>query len=139
MDTTIGSSQKIVHKAGEDYLEAILILASSKGAVRSIDVANFLNYSKPSVSRAVSVLKEAGYLMMDKDHFLYLTEEGKTIAEKIYERHRFFTDFLIRVGVDSETAERDACQMEHAISAKSFEKLKEFLENHTHQMEMPKL
>ena len=114
------------HKAGEDYLEAILVLANSKGFVRSIDVANLLEFSKPSVSRAVSVLKEAGYITVDENHYLFLTDSGRKIAEEIYERHRFFTDFLTKIGVDPIIAEEDACQMEHVVSAESFEKLKEF-------------
>lgn len=117
-----------VHKSGEDYLEAILILSTKKDVVRSIDIANFLNYSKPSVSVAMSFLKDANYITMDDNHFIYLTEEGRKIASKIYERHEFFTEFLIKIGVDEETAEEDACKMEHAISAKSFDRMKAFFE-----------
>ena len=119
-----------LHKSGEDYLEAILVLAQTKGAVRAIDVGNLLNYSRPSVSTAVSTLKDAGYLTVDEGHLLHLTPEGQKIAEKIYERHRFFTNFFIKIGVDAETAETDACQMEHAISAESFQKMKKFLESY---------
>ena len=118
------------HRAGEDYLEAILVLSQKNGVVRSIDVANLLDYSKPSISKAVSVLKEAGYLTVDNNHYLYLTDEGRKIGEEIYERHRFFTDFLVKIGVDPKTAENDACQMEHAISADSFQKLKSFLQDY---------
>ena len=117
-----------IHKSGEDYLEAILVLSGQKENVRSIDIVNLLNYSKPSVSVAMSVLGEAGYIVMDENHFIHLTEDGRKIAEEIYERHRFFENFLIKIGVSRETAEEDACQMEHAISAESFDRMKEFME-----------
>ena len=113
-----------IHKAGEDYLESILVLHRQKGMVRSVDVAQFLGYSKPSVSNAVSVLQRAGYLFIDSDRFLHLTEEGQEIAERIYERHCFFRDFLTEIGVDPKIAEEDACRMEHVISQQSFECLK---------------
>ena len=119
-----------LHKSGEDYLEAILMLQQSKGSVRAVDVGNLLNYSRPSVSNAVSVLKDAGYLTVDSDHLLHLTDEGRAIAERIYERHRFFTDFFTSIGVDPHQAETDACQMEHAISTESFDKLKDFLKDY---------
>ena len=114
-----------LHKAGEDYLETILVLQQTKGAVRSVDVARHLNFSKPSVSNAVSILQQAGYLTMDADHLLHLTEEGRRIAERIYERHCFFKALLIDIGVDPKVAEEDACRMEHAISSESFSRLKE--------------
>ena len=113
-----------LHKAGEDYLETILRLQNVKGAVRSVDIARQMNISKPSVSNAVSVLSQAGHLTVDSDHFIHLTEEGRAHAERIYERHRFLTDFLIELGVDAKTAEEDACRMEHDISPVSFEALK---------------
>ena len=113
-----------LHKAGEDYLEAILRLEKSKGVVRSVDIARKLNISKPSVSNAISVLGQAGHLTVDEDHFIHLTEEGRRNAERVYERHRFLKDFLMTIGVDEETAEDDACRMEHDISAVSFEALK---------------
>lgn len=113
-----------LHKAGEDYLETILTLQMTKGLVRSVDVARAMNYSKPSVCKAVSVLQDAGYLTMDGEHFLHLTEVGKAIAERVYERHCFFTDLLVKIGVDPEIAEADACQMEHCISQESFDCLK---------------
>lgn len=115
-----------LHASGEDYLEAILILQKQKGesAVRSIDLARHMGFSKPSISHAVGVLRDGGFLVMDKDGFLHLTERGREVAEKIYERHRFFTEQLIAAGVDAETAEQDACRIEHAISDTSFEKLK---------------
>ena len=119
-----------IHKSGEDYLEAILILHLSKGTVRSVDVADFLQYSRPSVCNAVSVLCQAGHLRMDADHSLTLTDQGRAIAERIYERHCFFTDFLTAIGVDKGIAERDACQIEHCISEESFRKLKGMLEKY---------
>lgn len=120
------SGRKKIHASGEDYLEAVLILQRQKGesAVRSIDLARHMGFSKPSISHAVSVLRSGGFLNVDKDGFLHLTERGQEIAEKIYERHRFFTEQLIAVGVDKETAEQDACRIEHAISDESFQKLR---------------
>ena len=113
-----------LHASGEDYLETILIIQKAKGMVRSVDIARHMNVSKPSVSHAVTTLKEGGFLTMDKDFFLHLTDVGREVAEQIYEKHRFFTDRLIEAGVDPETAERDACRMEHVISQESFEHLK---------------
>ena len=113
-----------LYASGEDYLEAILVLHKKMGMVRSVDVARYMEVSKPSVCHAVAVLQEGGFLIMDEDHFLHLTEAGKEIAEKIYERHCFFTEQLIAAGVDPETAEVDACRIEHVISNESFERLK---------------
>ena len=114
-----------IHASGEDYLEAIFVLQQKKGMVRSVDVAQHLGVKKPSVCHAVAVLQEGGFLIMDEDHFLHLTEVGKEIAGKIYERHRFFTDRLIEAGVDPKTAEADACRIEHVISDETFRRLKE--------------
>ena len=111
--------------SGEDYLETIFVLQKQLGMVRSVDVARHMEVSKPSVCHAVATLREGGFLRVDGDHFLHLTEVGREVAEKIYERHCFFTEQLIRAGVDPETAEADACRMEHAISIESFTKLKE--------------
>ena len=113
-----------LRKSGEDYLEAILVLKKKKGMVRSADVARHLKVSKPSVCHAVATLKKGGFLLMDGDHFLHLTDVGREVAEQIYEKHRFFTDRLIEAGVDPETAERDACRIEHVISESSFQHLK---------------
>ena len=113
-----------LHASGEDYLETILVLQKKTGLVRSADVARHLEVSKPSVCHAVATLKKGGFLLMDGDHFLHLTDVGREVAEQIYEKHRFFTDRLIEAGVDPETAERDACRMEHVISQESFERLK---------------
>ena len=113
-----------LRKSGEDYLEAILVLKKKKGMVRSADVARHMEVSKPSVCHAVATLKKGGFLLMDGDHFLHLTDLGREVAEATYEKHRFFTDRLIEAGVDPETAERDACRIEHVISEETFERLK---------------
>ena len=113
-----------LHASGEDYLEAILILHKQKGVVRSVDVARHMDVSKPSVSHAVTTLRDGGFLTMDDSFFLHLTDIGREVAEQIYEKHRFFTDRLIEAGVDPETAERDACRIEHVISEESFQRLK---------------
>ncbi len=122
------SGRKKIHASGEDYLEAILILQKQMGesAVRSVDLARHMGFSKPSISHAVGVLRDGGFLIMDKDGFLHLTEEGREIAEKIYERHQFFTEQLIAAGVSEATAEQDACRIEHAISDESFQKLQKY-------------
>lgn len=111
--------------SGEDYLEAVLVLQKKKGMVRSVDVARHLDVSKPSVCHAVSTLKAGGFLTLDEDFSLHLTDIGREVAEKIYERHCFFTEQLIAAGVDPKVAEADACRIEHIISAESFERLKE--------------
>ena len=113
-----------LHASGEDYLEAILVLHKKMGMVRSVDVARHLEVTKPSVCHAVATLRDGGFLTMDSDYFLHLTDVGREVAEQIYEKHRFFTDRLIEAGADPETAERDACRMEHVISQESFEHLK---------------
>ena len=113
-----------LHASGEDYLETILVLQKKLGMVRSVDVARHMEVSKPSVCHAVATLRDGGFLMMDEDHFLHLTDVGREVAEQIYEKHRFFTDRLIEAGVDPEAAERDACRMEHVISDESFQRLK---------------
>ena len=117
-----------LHASGEDYLEAILMLQKKSGMVRSVDLARHMGFSKPSISHAVGVLRDGGFLTVDKDGFLHLTDIGREIAEKIYERHQFFTVQLVAVGVDRETAERDACRIEHVISEEAFEKLKTSVE-----------
>lgn len=106
-------------------MEAILVLHKKMGMVRSVDVARHLGVSKPSVCHAVAVLQEGGFLIMEEDHFLYLTERGRKIAEKIYERHRFFTAWLLEAGVDLKIAEKDACRIEHVVSDETFSRLKE--------------
>ena len=113
-----------LHASGEDYLETILVLQQKHGMVRSVDVARHMEVTKPSVCHAVATLREGGFLTMDSDYFLHLTDVGLEVAEQIYEKHRFFTDRLIEAGVDPEAAERDACRMEHVISDESFQRLK---------------
>ena len=110
--------------SGEMYLETIYILSRSGAPVRSIDVSEYMGFSKPSVSRAVGILKKGGYLLMDNDGHLTLTDAGLEVAQKIYERHTMLTDFLIRLGVGNAAASEDACKMEHVISDETFEALK---------------
>ena len=119
-----------VHESGEMYLEAILVLSQKNGFVRSIDVSEYLGYSKPSVSRAVGILKKGDYIRMEKDGSLMLTESGRIIAEKIFERHTVLSRLLIRLGVSEETATADACKLEHAISDESFEAIKRHMADH---------
>ena len=116
-----------LQESGEMYLEAIFVLSRERGRVRSIDVSEYLGYSKPSVSRAVGLLKNGEYLTVDPDGSLILTDSGREIAEKIYERHTFLTDLLTRIGVSREIAAEDACRLEHAISDESFRAIKEYV------------
>ena len=118
------------HTAGEDYLKTILILQHERGTVRSVDVAGRLNVSKPSVSYAVTVLKESKLLYVDDNMYLHLTDSGRQIAEQVYRRHCFFRDLLVDSGVSREMAAADACRMEHAISEDSFQKLAKNLHEH---------
>jgi DtxR family Mn-dependent transcriptional regulator len=113
-----------LQESGEMYLETVYVL-SKNGVVRSLDVAEYMGFSKPSVSRAVGLLKQGGYLLMDKDGYLTLTESGLDVAKKIYERHTLLSKFLVRLGVDEKTATEDACKMEHDISDESFSAIKE--------------
>ena len=117
-----------LQESGEMYLETILILSETNPNVRSIDVSEYMGYSKPSISRAVSLLKQGGYLITDEDGFLLLTDTGRAIAEKTYERHRVLTEFFIRLGVSEKTASEDACKIEHDISDESFAAVKRQLE-----------
>lgn len=118
-----------IHESGEDYLETILKLQEKNGRVRSIDIARELQYSKPSVSRAMSILKERGLIEIE-ERAISLTEDGKEIAENIYSRHQFLQRFLEDLGVDEQTAEDDACRMEHVLSEESYQRLKQFIEMH---------
>lgn len=113
-----------IHASGEDYLEAVLILQKQRGVVRSVDLARYMGYSKPSISHAVSILKDGGFLSMDDSGLLHLTQAGQEVAERIYEKHQFFTSQLIKVGVSPPQAEQDACKIEHIISEESYQKLK---------------
>ena len=109
-----------IHESGEDYLEQILIQQNEYGHARSIDIASALNFSKPSVSIAMKTLRERGYITMDEGSHIRLTEEGRTIAERIYDRHRKLTAFLMSLGVSEDAAHEDACKMEHDISEETF-------------------
>ena len=115
-----------VHESGEMYLEAILVLSRKNGFVRSIDVSEYLGYSKPSVSRAMGILRSGEYIVVDKDGAITLTDAGKEIAEKIFERHTVLSKLLIKLGVSEETAAADACKMEHAVSDESFQAIKRY-------------
>ena len=119
-----------LQESAEMYLETIYQLLQQRGSVRSVDVAESMGYSKPSVSRAVNLLKQGGYLLMDKDGSLTLTAEGAAAAEKIYERHTILTGLLIHLGVSRETASEDACKMEHVISDETFEAIKRHIQEH---------
>lgn len=116
-----------IQESGEMYLETILVLSREKANVRSIDVANYMGFSKPSVSRGVSILRDAGYINVDESGFLSLTKAGEEIAEKIYERHTVLSDILQLLGVSKEVATKDACKIEHAISDESFNAIKKFV------------
>ena len=110
-----------IQESAENYLETILMLKEEKGAVRSIDIARRMDFSKPSISRAMSLLRENGYITMDKEGLITLTDTGMAIAASMLDRHKTLTQFLIHLGVDPETAEADACKMEHDISQQTFE------------------
>ncbi len=113
-----------LQESGEMYLETILVLSQRSGFVRAIDIGEEMGYSKPSVSRAVGILRQGGYIHVAEDGGIPLTEEGRAVAEKIYERHRLLSGFLISLGVDEKTAVEDACKMEHVISDASMEAIK---------------
>lgn len=119
-----------LQESGEMYLETILILSQRLEHVRSLDVAEHMGFSKPSVSRAVGLLKSGGYVLMDPTGYLTLTESGQAIAEKIYERHNVLARFFIGIGVDEKTAFEDACKMEHDISDATFERFKAFIQQY---------
>ncbi len=113
-----------LQESGEMYLESIYVLSKKLSAVRSIDISEYMGYSKPSVSRAVSLLKSGGYILMDEENYISLTGSGLEIAKKIYDRHTVLSELLIRLGVSPETAAQDACKMEHAISDETFEAIR---------------
>ena len=115
-----------LQESGEMYLEAIYVLSQTKGFVRSIDVSEYRNYSKPSVSRAIGILRDGGYVIMDRDGGLTLTDAGREVAEKIYDRHTTMTKFFTLLGVDESIAVEDACRIEHVISDESFFALKNY-------------
>lgn len=122
-----------IQESGENYLEAILMLSQTRPGVRSIDVAAELEFTKPSVSVAMKKLRQNGYVIMDESGYITLTPSGKEIAERMYERHKFMSKFLIKIGVSPDVAVNDACRIEHVLSAESFEKLKAFVNDHLSQ------
>lgn len=117
-----------IQESGEMYLETIHVLLKERGSVRSIDVCEHMGYSKPSVSRAMGILKNAGYITVDRHGYITLTDTGLAVAEKMYERHTLLTDLLVRLGVDRETAADDACKIEHHISETTFDAIKKFVD-----------
>ena len=118
-----------LQESGEMYLETIYVLSKKNPTVRSIDVGEYMGYSKPSVSRAVGLLKSGGYITVDSDGYITLTDAGKEVAEKMYERHTMLTEFLVGLGVDRNIAAEDACKIEHDISDESFNAIKKNFEN----------
>lgn len=119
-----------LQESGEMYLESIYVLSQRSSYVRSIDISEYMGYSKPSVSRAVNLLKNGGYITMDEENYITLTESGREVAEKIYSRHTVLTKMLVALGVPQEVAAEDACRMEHTISDTSFEAIKRHLEEY---------
>lgn len=118
-----------IHESGENYLETILLLEKRNGSVRSIEIASELEFSKPSISRAMGILKNTGYITMEKNGDIHLTEQGRAKAERVYERHRLIGDYLVgALGVDPEIAAEDACRIEHVISEEAFDKIKTWVE-----------
>ena len=122
---------KKIQESAENYLETILVISHRKGMVRSIDIVNELEFSKPSVSVAMKNLRENGYIEMDKDGYIMLLDKGRKIAEKIYERHTTLSKYLVALGVDPIVAAEDACRIEHVISAESFEAIKNHIKEKT--------
>ena len=118
-----------LQESGEMYLESIYVLTKKSNAVRSIDVCEYMGYSKPSVSRAIGLLKSGGYVTVDSEGHLSLTQIGKEVAQKIYERHTMLTELLVRLGVSRETASEDACMIEHVISEETVTAIRNYVEN----------
>lgn len=116
-----------LQESGEMYLESIYVLTKKSSSVRSIDVCEYMGYSKPSVSRAIGLLKSGGYVVVDGEGFLSLTQEGKDVAQKIYERHTMLTEMLVRLGVSREVAAEDACKIEHVISDETVAAIKKYV------------
>ena len=119
-----------IQESAENYLETILMLSQQQPYVRSIDVSEYLGYSKPSVARSMGILRDGGYILMEKDGAITLTDSGKKLAETIYERHTVLSELLIRLGVDEKTATDDACRIEHVISDESFQAIKQYYYQH---------
>lgn len=123
----------VIHESAEDYLETILILRNRIGMVRSIDIVNEMQYKKPSISVAMKKLRENGYINMDKDGYITLTDSGAVVAERIYERHRILTAAFVKLGVDPEVAAADACKVEHDLSDATFSCLKDYIKKHENE------
>lgn len=119
------------NESAEDYLETILVLQKEKGVVRSIDIVHQMHYSKPSVSRAMGLLRDRGHILMDRDGWITLTDSGRAIAERIYERHCLLTQWLIRLGVSPDVAAEDACRLEHDLSDETFQCMKNHINGST--------
>lgn len=124
-----GEQTMNIHESAEDYLERILILQKKNHKVISIDIANSMNYSKPSISRAMKNLKQAGYITIDESGIIELTEKGYTVASRIYERHLILTEYFVRLGVPEDIAKADACKVEHDLSNETFEAIKRHIKN----------
>lgn len=118
----------VIHQSAEDYLETILILRNRIGMVRSIDIVNEMQFKKPSISVAMKKLRENGYILMNKEGYITLTDSGLAVAERIYERHRVLTDLFVCLGVDPEVAAADACKVEHDLSNETFARLKDYIQ-----------
>lgn len=118
-----------LHESGEMYLETIYVLSKEHSSIRAIDVGEYMGYSKPSVSRAISILKNGGFVRTDDHGFLHLTPSGLEVAEKIYKRHLLLDAFLLSIGLDEETAKADACKIEHVISDETYQAIKKHLDN----------
>ena len=125
-----GVERLALQESGEMYLETILILSRQNSYVRSVDISEHMGYSKPSVSRAVSLLKAGEYITIDNDGHIWLTDSGRAVAEKIFSRHRVLTEMLVNLGVDRQIASADACKMEHVISDESFSAIQKHMESH---------
>ncbi len=120
-----------LQESGEMYLETILVLSRKNSFVRSVDISEHMGYSRPSVSRAVSLLKAGGFITVEDDGHILLTDTGLSVAEKILSRHSLLTDFLVHIGVSRETAAADACRMEHVVSDETFDAIQKYLLNHS--------
>ena len=120
-----------IHESAENYLETILILKGRMGEVRSIDIVNELEFAKPSVSVAMKKLRESGHILTDEEGYITLTDKGRDVAERMYERHTLLSDYLVALGVNEGTAVEDACRIEHVISEESFDKLREHVSNNS--------
>ena len=119
-----------LQESGEMYLETILILSRKNAQVRSIDISEYMGYSKPSVSRAVGLLKKDAFIIVEKEGYIHLTEKGRALAEKILDRHTILTQMLIKLGISQETASNDACRIEHVISDETFEAIRNHMQKH---------